>query len=86
MLKIYVLCKKHSPLVVSFQDVDAEDKDSFQPVDWENTSTVNFDINEFENGIESNSPVKTGYELDSDYEPESEHLSPTDIKEEKVPL
>ena len=29
--------------------------------------------------------VKTGYEQDYDYEPESEHLSPTEIKEEKVP-
>ena len=49
-------------------------------------SHADFDFNEFESGIENDSPVKTGYELDSDYEPESEHLSPTDIKEEKVPL
>ena len=30
------------------------------------------------------SPLKTGYNRDSDYELESENLSPKDIKEEKL--
>ena len=44
-------------------------------MDWENTSQLNFDFNEFEHGIQNDSPVKTGSERDSDYDPERECLS-----------
>ena len=59
---------------------------SFPDVDWENTSQLNFDFNEFELGMQKDSPVKTEYERDSDYEPENEHLSPAALKEEKLPV
>ena len=47
---------------------------------------LNFDFNEFEGGIQNNSPVKTAYDCDSDYEVENETLSPGEMKEEKLPL
>ena len=46
---------------------------------------MNFDFNEFESSIQNDSPVKTGYQQDSNYEPESERSSPSEMKEEKLP-
>ena len=58
--------------------IDVKDNDfssaSFQGVAWENVSQLDFDFTEFEMGIQNDSPDKTGYDRDSDYEPESEHL------------
>ena len=71
--------KENSSSVTSFQNVDASNAkdneysfESFPDVDWENTSQLNFAFNEFEHGIQDDSPVKTGYERDWDYEPESD--------------
>ena len=35
-------------------------------------------------GAQNDSPIKTGYERDLDYKPESERLSPEEMKEEVV--
>ena len=50
-------------------------------IDWEKLGS-DFDINEFEAESLKNSPIKTGYEYDSDYNPESEDVESTTQEEE----
>ena len=54
-------------------------------MDWENIAQLNCDANEFDASIQEDSPVKTRYERDSDYEPENECLSPPIFFGEKSP-
>ena len=80
--------KMNPPSVVSFQDTDCNDikEHSFDfPDDWENVSQLNFDMNDFELELQKNSPVKTGYEQESEYTSETEGLPPTEPKEMKPP-
>ena len=70
--------KNHFPTPNAHKENIFKDNDcssaSFQGVAWENVSQLDFDFTEFEMGIQNDSPDKTGYDRDSDYEPESEHL------------
>ena len=52
--------------------------------DWVKLGSFDFDVNEFESEMTNHSPIKKGYDHDSDYEYEVESPNALDMKEEQL--